>query len=393
MDGVMVSTAIVSLVGLVVDQLVMKQPYMYGGLFFTVLLVLSVVFICLRVFFVKYLPHMEVQKVTECACEDALITVAESAKDSAIEVAEETVSSQTVEAVEEIATTSAELTTIEEETTVKQKRVNVKKSFEIYLRTGDDQLKENYSLIKNEFLSYGVHARMTKSRENFSKKGLSMSKEKPEKNVRLQAKLLIRGKFLKLYLNVDPSSIDAKYFRTKDVSSKMPDQPTFIKVRSKLSVKRALELIQLLAKNEGFAKKKKFVSVDYKNEYKDDNLSYMQKLGYDYMVKDSVTYQEVLGYKPEWAERAIKNQTVDKAERYIYDEISLDDIAKEYNDGDVVDLESLRLKGIIKINCNHLTIKSSEKLSKKLFVEAHTIDLITAQMIIIAGGEVTRLIF
>ena len=386
MDVVMVATAIVSLIGLVVDQLVMKQAYIFGGLFFTVLLVLSMIFIATRIFFVKLLPEVETACVCECkcACEEAEVKVEveiEKAPCQEVQVAEETVA--TVEPV---------LSVVEEEIAIKQKRVNVKKSFEIYLRTGDDQLKENYSAIKNELSSYGIHARMTKARENFSKKGLSMSKVNPEKNSRLQAKLLIRGKFLKLYINVDPTSIDAKYFRIKDVSDKMPDQATYIKVRSKLSLKRALELIALLAEKEGFAKKKKFEKVDYKNQYTDENLSYMQKLGYDYMVKNSVTYDEVLGYKPEWAERAVKNATVEKADRYIYDEITLDDIAKEYNDGDVVDLESLRLKGIIKINCNYLTVKASKKLSKKLFIEAHAIDLVTAQMVIIAGGEVTRLI-
>ncbi len=386
-DFIMVATAIVSLVGLIVDQLVMKQSFMLGGLFFTAVLALSVVFIAIRMFAVKLLP--ETANETVCNCTEEIVEVANQpafeevvAQTESVEVAVE----------ETVATVEPELTLVEEETPIKQKRVNVKKSFEIYLRTGDEQLKDNYSAIKNEFLSYGVHARMTKARENFSKKGLSMSKANPEKNSRLQAKLLIRGKFLKLYINVDPQSIDAKYFRIKDVSDKMPDQATYIKVRSKLSLKRALELIALLAEKEGFKKKKKFEAIDYKNEYKDDNLSYMQKLGYDYMVKESVTYDEVLAYKEEWAERAIKIQTLEKADRYIYDEVSLDDLAKVYNDGDVITLESLREKELIKINCNHLTVKPSKELRKKLYIEAHEIDLKTAQMVIIAGGEVTRLI-
>ncbi len=388
MDLIMVATAISSIVALIVDQLIMKQTYIVGGLLFTVVAVIAIAFIVLRTRFVKLLPKTAVEEVK--------IEVPETVEEKSVVVEEaqpNTKENEFVAEEETVATQSPELVTVEEEVPVKLKRVNVKKSFEIYLRTGDDQLKENYTKIKNELLSYGVHARFTKMRENFSKKGLSMSKVKPEKNLRLQAKLLIRGKFLKLYLNVDPTAIDANYFRIKDVSDKMPDQPTYIKVRSKLSLKRALELINLLAEKEGFKKKKKFEPVDYKAEFTDENLSYMQKLGYDYMVKESVTYQEVLQYREDWAERVIKTKIVPDAERYIYDEIALKYIEREYNDGDVIDLESLRAKGLIKINCNHLTITASETLSKKLYVEANAIDNKTAQMVIIAGGEVTRLVF
>jgi ribosomal protein L15 len=374
-DLIMVATFITSIFALIIDQLVMKQSFVVGGLMFTVVAVISLAFIILRTRFVKVLHQADV--------EELVVQAPVEFNEQPAVVAEE----------ETVATQSPELVVEEEETPVKLKRVNVKKSFEIYLRTGDEQLKDNYSQIKNELLSYGIHSRFTQMRENFSKKGLSMSKVKPEKNLRLQAKLLIRGKFLKLYLNVDPSIIDAKYFRTKDVSLKMPDQPTYIKVRSKLSLKRALELIQLLAEKEGFKKKKKFEPVDYKAQLTDENLSYMQKLGYDYMVKDSVTYQEVLQYREDWVERVIKTKIIPDAERYIYDEISLKNIEKEYNDGDVVDLESLRAKTLIKINCNHLTVTSSETLSKKLYINANVIDNKTAQMIIIAGGEVTRLVF
>ena len=390
MDVIMVSTAIVSLFGLIVDQLVMQQKFMLGGLFFTLILALSLLFIVVRIFFVKLLPVCETAKESVVVETQEEVISEQVVEPETVEVKEEVKEEPAQEVASEETAVTVEPTQVEVE--IKQKRVNVKKSFEIYLRTGDEQLKDNYTALKNEFLSYGIHARMTKARENFSKKGLSISKADPEKNVRLQAKLLIRGKFLKLYLNVDPQSIDAKYFRTKDVSDKMPDQATYIKVRSKLSLKRALELINLLAEKEGFTKKKKFEPIDYKAEYTDENLSYMEKLGYDYMVKESVTYDEVLGYKEEWAERAIKIKTLEKADRYIYDEVSLDDLSKVYSDGDEITLESLREKELIKINCNYLTVTASKKLSKKLFVEAHEIDLKTAQMIIIAGGEVTKIV-
>ena len=119
----------------------------------------------------------------------------------------------------------------------------------------------------------------------------------------------------------------------------------------------------------------------------------MEKLGYDYMVKDSVSLAEVVKYNDEWVEKVVKTKLVPNAERYIYDEVSLDDISIAFKEGEVVDLESLRTKGIIKPNANYVTIKPSAHLTKKLFVEANVIDEKAVQMIVIAGGEATRLIF
>ena len=213
-DLIMVATFITSIFALVVDQLVMKQTFIVGGLMFTVVAVISLAFILLRTRFVKVLHQADVEEIAVQAPVELKEQPAEvDSNEQPAVIAEE----------ETVATQSPELVVEEEEIPVKLKRVNVKKSFEVYLRTGDEQVKDNYSQIKNELLSYGIHSRYTQMRENFSKKGLTMSRVKPEKNLRLQAKLLIRGKFLKLYLNVDPSVVDAKYFRTKDVSSKMPD--------------------------------------------------------------------------------------------------------------------------------------------------------------------------
>lgn len=343
--------------------------FMLEGLLTTIGLVLSVAFIVLRTFFVK---DFELEQVkTPCVLEEKIEVKNE--EPCVCECAKE----------EQVVT---------EEEPLKLKKVNVKKSYEIYLRTGDEQLKQNYSQVKNALLSYGLHARITKTRENFSKKGVTLSKVKEGKEIRLQAKLLVRGKFLKLYLNVNPESIDLKYFRAEDVAKKMPDQPLYIKIRSKLSLKRALELIDLLAVQENFNAKKKYVDFDYASSLTSDSLTYMQKLGYDYMIKDSVTYEEVAILNDEWAEKIVKTETVKKPERYIYDEVTLQVLESNFDDGSVVTLESMRQKSLVKINANFITVKASNSLSKKLIIEGNAIEPKAVAMIFIAGGEATRLI-
>ncbi|MBO5851077.1 MAG: hypothetical protein J6R29_01955, partial [Clostridia bacterium] len=291
-DQVLFIMAITFALMIVIVNLVLGHSFMYEGLLLTICLVLTVVYIGIRIIFVKEFDPELVASVKElevnteepiidkakakptqysCKVEEPVVEFEKSdANEDVVEAKED------VNGIEAIATPAVceEQAVTKEEESIKLKRVNVKKSFEIYVKTGDEQLKENYSQIKNAFLSYGLHARLTKSRENFSKKGVTLSKIKEGKEIRLQAKLLVRGKFLKLYINVNPSSVDLKYFRALDVSSKMPDQPLYVKIRSKLSLKRALELIDILAVQENFNSKKKFTEVDYASLLSSEGLTY-----------------------------------------------------------------------------------------------------------------------
>ena len=338
-----------------------------------------------------FIKHVEDVVIAETAVEEPHKEVKEEVKEEPVveEAVEEVKEEPKVEEVVEELPTSEFVVT---EAPQKLKNINVKKDFETYIRTGDDQLKANYSAIKNAFYSYGVHSRPTKTRENFSKKGNSMSKVKPEKALHLQATLQVRGKFVKLYINLDPTKLDAKYFRHKDVSAKSPDQATMVKIRSKLTLKRAIELIDMLAVQEGYTKKKKFEEVDYTTQYSDENLTYMQKLGFDYMIKDSVTLAEVMEYNDEFAKKLLKTKVIAKPERYIYDEISTDALADNFAEGEVADLEAMRVKGLIKINANSVKVVPGEKLAKKLIVVANIIDPKAVEMIAIAGGESTQLV-
>lgn len=313
---------------------------------------------------------------------------AQATEEAQEEVQEEPATEEVVEEVKEepVNEVVAEEIVATEEQPVKLKKVNPKKSFDIFLRTSDDQTKQNYTDIKNAIMVYGLNARMTKSGENFTKRGVSMSKKDAEKPIRLQVKMQIRGKYIKLYMNYDPTLVDAKYYRFKDITEKNPDRPIFMKVRSKLSVKRAIELINLLAEREGFKQKKNYQVTDYGAMFSDADLTYMQKLGYDYLVKKEVTLEEVNGYNDELADKLVKVETIAKSERYIYDEVTLDELCSMFKDGEVASMEEIRLRGLVKINANQITVKASEKLSKALTVEATSFDPKAVEMIFIAGG-------
>ena len=201
--------------------------------------------------------------------------------------------------------------------------------------------------------------------------------------------------------------------RQKDVSEKYPDQPTFIKVRSNLSVRNALELIDLLAIEQGFvvANDKKGLTVtevaeklkekhfytNYAELYTDDDLTYMQKAGYEHVVQKYysngvVKLEDVKHFHRDFAEKLVVSKLIDDPHRYIYDEVTLAQIEQAFDDGAIVTLETMRNVGIIKKNANFVTVKASETLSKKLILEANVIDPCAVSMIFIAGGIATRIV-
>jgi hypothetical protein len=122
------------------------------------------------------------------------------------------------------------------------------------LMASEESLKESYSQIKNELLRHRkVHSRISKSCETF-RVGYDVI-----------AKLVVAGKGLKLYLAMDPYSVDSAIYHQRDASSKkrFVEVPLVVKVKSNLSVKKALQLIDLTCEQKEVLPKSRYEVVDY----------------------------------------------------------------------------------------------------------------------------------
>lgn len=133
----------------------------------------------------------------------------------------------------------------------------LERTFENKLRQSDDDAKEYYGVIKNKILSFdGVKSRVSKLADTFKCNG------------EVVCKMTVSGKTLLVNLCLDCSKYDAKYFKFVDVGdmSKFADTPMRIKIKNKLTLKRCLEIIDLM-----FAEKNVLSSpienVDYASQY------------------------------------------------------------------------------------------------------------------------------
>ena len=132
--------------------------------------------------------------------------------------------------------------------------------FDEKVEKASPDLKRRYNEIKNVIMKYrNVHSRISKAGDSFRCKG--------QKYVYMT----IVGKTLKVYLALDTFSIDQNVYHHRDVSNKKKYQvtPTLLRVKSELSVKKAIKLIEVMFEDNMIDVKKKVEEKDYVQELLD----------------------------------------------------------------------------------------------------------------------------
>lgn len=138
--------------------------------------------------------------------------------------------------------------------------------FPTRLLAADQKLQNNYNELKSEALSYGLKSRLSNSGDTF------------RLHTKTYMKLTVAGKGLKLYFALDPKDFVDSPIPVKDAGAKniYKEIPAVFKVKSPLSLRRAIELLALVCGNDNLVKKEP-VPHNYAIELKD----YKPQLGGD----------------------------------------------------------------------------------------------------------------
>ena len=138
--------------------------------------------------------------------------------------------------------------------------VRLKRSFTAKMKQSDEKVKEYYSALKNALTSY----KKVKSNVSWHADRFNCGRE-------TVAKMNICGKTLCFYLALDPNDPEYKdtVYHQKDVSDKKAyeNTPFMVKVKSDVGVKKAIRLIDSLAKKYGVEKRSNFEEVNYVDEF------------------------------------------------------------------------------------------------------------------------------
>ena len=111
-----------------------------------------------------------------------------------------------------------------------------RQSFEEKFAQADDDIKDAYRQIKEAALGYGLHSRISNFGDTFKLSGA---------NKGVYLKLNIVGKTLRAYYRLNPADYEGTTLPFEDVSNKKmyAETPLLLRVRSGLSLRRALKLV------------------------------------------------------------------------------------------------------------------------------------------------------
>ncbi|MEG1535487.1 MAG: uL15m family ribosomal protein, partial [Clostridia bacterium] len=250
-------------------------------------------------------------------------------------------------------------------------------SFDMKMRLQSDEIKEYYSTVKNYLLSYGIKSRISQPKETFNRGRDQI------------ARMAVNGKTLVIYLAIDPSTLDETYYHQRDCRDKklVADVPTMIKIRSKLSVKKICDLLDVICEDLVIFRKPKYVETNFAEQLTLDGFSTVECKGFDYLVRPSVALEDMQYYNDRLANQLLEPVIATAPDVVDSVEISVDDIRQNFDEGELVDLDTLKQKGLCSAEKNALSIVESDFLDKKYSVFANAFTPNAVKMICLAGGQ------
>jgi len=128
------------------------------------------------------------------------------------------------------------------------------KTFIERLLASEDNVKRLYNEAKNYLLSYNCESKIFKRCESFRNKGLI-------------ARFTLPGKYLKIYLAIDPKTLDNSVYSFKDLSkiNKQSKVPTMIKLRTNKNLKHFKEIVDIIMQGRNIIKDDNYQYRDYIN--------------------------------------------------------------------------------------------------------------------------------
>ncbi len=272
--------------------------------------------------------------------------------------------------------------------------IRYKKSYSARLNLSDDINKDYHSILKNKLLSY----KKVKSRISWNYESFNFG--------RIQAsKINVRGKSLFVYLPLNPEDyIDSKYsFNDCSHIKKYEQLPFRIKVKSNRGLKHALELIEIAMEQ---------LQVELLNNY--DEVNYYQKnRGFEKLLEeglikeviDEETFKDLTEINKEFLDSnnimsidlesikqlkfnpeiiTIKKEAVQGKKEII----NIDTLSNNFNNGDVITIDSLKNKKLISKNAKSVKCLARGILDKQLTLDLQDYSTDAIKMIIITGGKV-----
>ncbi|MBQ7320642.1 MAG: uL15 family ribosomal protein [Clostridia bacterium] len=276
-------------------------------------------------------------------------------------------------------------------------------SFRAKMTSLSDEAKDFYRELKDEFLTYkGVKTR------------IAWKAESVRKGRETLAKFVVRENTLCIFLALDPENYrDSKYVfeSVKDIKA-YESIPMLVRVKSDLSCRKVKELIADMMQPREVKRLDAPVETDYSYLDEDSSAAARLKAGQlriwadgpddqvcanraaaatlHYLVSPEATVEDAEAWVTEDMLNALmpQNQDILIVTDARVAEVSIEQLCKKFYVGDVVDMDSLKEKDLIPTDATYVKIIASDKMTKRLTVNAHMFERAAAKMILLTGGDV-----
>ncbi|MDE7329836.1 MAG: uL15 family ribosomal protein [Clostridia bacterium] len=271
--------------------------------------------------------------------------------------------------------------------------IKYNKSFTAKLIQSADGVKNYYSEIKNELLSYkGVKSRISWKYESFTAGRVTL------------AKIAVRGKNLALFLALDPKKyVDTKYIiDDKSEVAAYEKTPLLYRIKNDRRLNYSKELIETVM--DGREKQEDYKAEDYAKEYPYEKIEPLidralvkvlteedAQSGDVFKPRDAVTASEVNELLQDEIAVALIEESEDVSDRTKQGIVNIDTLSRYFSDGETADLEEMktRIPKFVK-STTYVKVLARGTLDKKLTVIADSFSIEAAKMILLTGGNAVK---
>ena len=328
--------------------------------------------------------------------------------------------------------------------------IKYSRSFLANVIQSEDTVKDFYSELKNYILSYkGVKSRISWKFDSYNRGREQLFK------------LKLRGKTICMYCALDPNEFEKSKYHHEAIDAKIfADVPMLVKIKSKLGLKKAKELVDIVMAKYQIEVNAKAKKVDYVAEYPyEDTDALVQKELVKILQADANTVKKAAPIVEKEEEPAlepvveetpvveevieepvveevveepvveevveeitpattveeiqyVESVSADEVDSLVVDEVvdslveedvefvdkddnkksivNVDTLSAEYEAGDVVDLASLKEKGLVHKKSKSVKVLARGTLDKALTVKACDFSAQALKMIVLTGGKAVK---
>lgn len=205
-------------------------------------------------------------------------------------------------------------------------------------------------------------------------------------------KIMLVGDLLKVFYKLDPTKYDSNLYHFKDQSKIKShiDTPLLFNLRSDRAFKYALEFLTYVVEANGLKLRRKIKEYTFNNMVIALKQSPLLKANKSDLLKSKINVYDTDVLSNKETLELLDYKEINVKPINILN-IDIDDIAIYFNDGDLVNLETLRTLNLLKEDTDGIRVVGRGNLDKSLIVEAYDFTETAIKMILIAGGKAIKL--